>query len=70
MRLDGARGKKQVWPPMFEPEFFWKEMYCIEESTCDIIETFGAPRSNSVPNSDSATGELCPPRYAPGWKLL
>jgi len=23
-RLDGARGKKQVWrPPMFEPEVFW-----------------------------------------------
>jgi len=25
---------------MFEPEVFRKQMYCIEESTCDIVETF------------------------------
>jgi len=33
-RLDGARGKKQVCLPMFEPELLRKQMYCIEESTC------------------------------------
>jgi len=33
-RLDDARGKKQVWRPMFEPELFRKQMYYTEESTC------------------------------------
>jgi len=42
-RLDGAWGKKQVWRPMFEPEVFWKQMYCIEESAYDIIVTFWSP---------------------------
>jgi len=47
---------------MFEPEAFRKQMYCIEESTCEIVGTFWRPRSHSAP------GELrppCPPRYAP-----
>jgi len=61
-RLDGARVKKQFWhPPMFEAEVFWKQMYCIEESTCDIVGTF-RPR-------DSSPRVLCPPAppcYAPG----
>jgi len=43
-RLDGARGQKQVWcPPLFEPEVFQKQMYCIEQSTCDIVGTFLVP---------------------------
>ena len=42
-RLDGARGKKQVWRPMFEPEVFRKQMYCIEESAYDIVVTFWSP---------------------------
>jgi len=25
---------------MFEPEVFRKQMYCFEESTCDIVGTF------------------------------
>jgi len=25
---------------MFEPEIFRKEIYCIEESTCEIVRTF------------------------------
>jgi len=45
--------------PMFEPEEFRKQMYCIEESTC--VGTFLRPHGDSVP------GELCPPRYAPVW---
>ena len=53
-RLDGARVKKRFWhPPMFEAEVFWKQMYCIEESTCDIVGTF-RPR-------DSSPRVLCPP---------
>jgi len=54
---------------MFEPEIFRKQMYCTEESTCDTVENFGDPRSDSVcPDSDSSPGELCPhfpPGYAP-----
>jgi len=38
--LDGARANKQVCPSIFEPTFFRKQMYCIEESTCDIVGTF------------------------------
>jgi len=41
---------KQVGAPVFEPEVFWKQMHCIEESICDIVGTlrhtlqsFGAP---------------------------
>ena len=36
-------------------------MYCIEESTCDIVRPFRRPsQSFSAPRSDSAPGELCP----------
>jgi len=41
-RLDGARGKKQVWRPIFEPEVFRKQMHCIEEGTFEIVGLFGA----------------------------
>jgi len=41
-RLGGARCLKQVWRPVFEPELFRKQMYCIEESACDIFGRFGA----------------------------
>jgi len=44
--------------PVFEPWVFRKQMYCIEESTCDTVGAFR--RSHS----DSSSGELCPPRYA------
>jgi len=43
---------------MFEPEVFRKQMYCIEEITCDIIGTF-----RRLGNGNCAT--LAPPRYAP-----
>jgi len=41
---------------MFEFDVFRKEMYCIEDSTCDIVGTFRRP-GNCAP--------LSPPRYAP-----
>jgi len=31
---------------MFKPEVFRKQMYCIEESTCDIVGIFDALRSH------------------------
>jgi len=43
----GARIK--FGAPMFEPEVFRKQMCCIEESTCDTVGIFGAPRSDAVP---------------------
>ena len=42
--------------PMFEPDVFWKQMDCIEKSTCDIVGTFRRP-GNCAP--------FAPPRYAP-----
>ena len=65
-------------PPMFEPEVFRKQMYCIEESTSDIIGTFQRPCSHLTPlaviwrpHSDSAPRELrppYPPRYATAYE--
>jgi len=61
---------------MFESEVFQWKMYCIEESTCDIIGTFNILCSHSAhlamiwhPYSDLALGEMslpCLPRYVPG----
>ena len=52
-RLDGARGKKQVWRPHVRT---WglSEANVLHWSTCDIVRTFRRP------HSDSAHGELCP----------
>jgi len=51
----GARSK--FGAPMFEPEIFRKQMYCIEESICDIVGAFRRPlQSFSVPHSDWAPG--------------
>jgi len=44
----GARSK--FGAPMFEPEVFRKQMYCIEKSTCDIVRTFRLPRSDLAPS--------------------
>jgi len=61
----GARSK--FIAPIFEPEVFRKQMYCIEKSTCDIFGTFRSPPVILAHRSDSAPGELsppCTPRYA------
>jgi len=34
---------------MFEPEVFWKQMYCTEESICDIVGTFRRAFSDLAP---------------------
>jgi len=82
-RLDGARGKNKFgtsvvelappWSkfgtPMVEPEFFRKQIYCIEVLVI-LLELFGAPAVIQRPHSELAPGELCPPcppRYAPGY---
>jgi len=39
--VPGARSK--FGAPVFEFEVFWKQMYCIEESTCHIAGTFRRP---------------------------
>jgi len=59
-RLDGARVKKQVWRPMFEPELFRKKIQRIEVSTCDIFRTFRRPiltqrPGNCIPFPPSVT---------------
>ena len=56
-RLGGARGKMQVWRPRFEPEVFRKQMYCVEECTCDIVGIFWLPGNHSTPRSISAPRE-------------
>ena len=38
-RLDDAWGNK-FGAPMFEPEVFWKQMYCFEKSAYDTVVTF------------------------------
>jgi len=62
----GPRARSKFGAPMFEAEVFRKQIYSIEESTCDIVGTFllrSDPVSPEVirrPHSDSAPGELCP----------
>jgi len=53
-RLHGARDRSKFGAPVFEPEVLRKQMYCIEETTCDIFGTFWRPHSVSAPE------ELCP----------
>jgi len=62
----GARSK--FGAPMFEAEVFRKQIYCIEESTCDNFgmfwlsrQSFGAPAVIRRPHNDSALGKLFPP---------
>jgi len=44
-----ARGSRSMFgAPVFESKFFRKQINSIEESTCDIVETFRLP-------------EKCPP---------
>ena len=43
----GARRK--FGTPIFEPEDLRKQMYCIEEGTCDIVGIFWRPRNHSGP---------------------
>jgi len=43
---------------MFEPEIFQKQIYCIEESACDIFGLFGDPAVIRRPGN-------CTPRYTP-----
>ena len=52
-RLDGARGKKQVWRP-YVRTWGLSEANVVHWSSCDIVRTFRHP------HSDSAPGELCP----------
>jgi len=33
---------------IFEPEVFRKQMYCIEECTCDIVRIFWRPSNHSA----------------------
>jgi len=49
------RAKRKDGALMFEFEVFPKQMYCIEESACDIVGTFLSPLA---PHSDSGPGEF------------
>jgi len=40
-RLDGARGNKQVWRPMFKPEIFRKQMYFLKKVLVTLLWLFG-----------------------------
>ena len=68
-RLDGARGKKQVWRHMFEPELIRKQMYCTEVLVT-FLGLFGTPQSYGAfiviwrPGNCGA----CPPSLRP-WLL-
>jgi len=63
----GARSKFGV--PMFEPEIFRKQMYCIKESICDIVGTFQRhPQRFCAPVVTRRLGNyvpLAPLHYAP-----
>jgi len=52
--VDAALVRSKFGPPMFEPEAYRKQMYCIEESICGIVGLFCGLRTHSAP------WELCP----------
>ena len=60
----GARSK--FGAPIFEREVFRKQMYCFEESTCDIAGTFRPPLQWFCARESCSS---CPPRYAPAGGL-
>ena len=60
----GARSKFGAL--VFEPKVFRKQMFCIEESTGDMVGTFRRPRSDSAPGNCV----LLPPRCAPDHTLI
>jgi len=47
----GAIGKFGVGAPMFEPEVFWKQMFCrlLKNVLVTLLDLFGAQRSDSAP---------------------
>jgi len=51
---------------MFAPEDFRKQMYRIEESTCDIVRTFRRPHSDSAPGDCAPHPPSLRPYEAPG----
>ena len=59
--VPGTRSK--FGAPMFETEVFRKQMYCIEESTHDIVGTFRHPPL--VIRRPGNCALLATPRYAP-----
>jgi len=45
-----AHGRRNKFAAsIFEPEVFRKQMYRVEESTCDIVVTFRRPHSDLSP---------------------
>jgi len=68
----GARNR--FGAPMFEPdEVFRKQMYCIEGSTCDIVETFRRlPQWFDARIVTRRPGNCAPlpPRYAPDYSTV
>jgi len=54
----GARNR--FGAPMFEPEVFREQMYCVEETTCDMLGLFGRP-NDSTPGHCSSLPPLGTP---------
>ena len=42
-RLDVPGARSKFGAPMFEPEVFRKQIYCVKDSTCDIVGAFRRP---------------------------
>jgi len=59
-RLDGARGKKQVWRPFSNLGPFGSKC-AVEESTSDILGTFRRPHSDLAPWESSPLAPLVKP---------
>ena len=63
----GARNK--FGSPVFEPEVFRKQMYCIEECTYGIVEIFGTPATIHPPRVIRRPGKRAP--LAPSdWTIM
>ena len=66
-RLDGAQGKKQVWP-CSNLKSFGSKCTVLKKVFVTLLGLYGAPAVIWRPHIDTAPGELCPPcppRYVP-----
>ena len=64
-RLDGARGKKQVWRPHVRNRSWGRKCTALKKALVTFLDFSAAPAVIWRLHGDSATGELCPPSLRP-----
>jgi len=61
--LGGARGKKQVWRPLFELEAFWEANVLLKKVLVTLLGLFGAPIAIWRPGNCAPLAPLVTPLF-------